>query len=109
MGTAQFQTIEAYNAAVQSAQETYLRSPEGNAQRMKGNKMRNLKQTDTITCELEFAFKVNGKGRAITVRQGDVFWLTTSSTNPNREFARKGASVGSGYQFSHDMLMTYFS
>ena len=69
-----------------------------------------LSQCDVLTAKKDFAFKVNGKGRTITVRAGQRFWVTTSRTALCVLIDRMGkGSCSSGYSFSDEQLDELFT
>jgi hypothetical protein len=72
-----------------------------------------MKQCTPLTCKETFAFKVNGKGKAITFKQGQRFWVTnTEIDQKNRNvvnIARDGKSMGQGYDFTAEQVKAYFT
>lgn len=60
-----------------------------------------------------FHFKVNGKGRTVTIKQDDVLWVTNSGTDQNATglytLARKGqGTLSHGWAFDAQLIQRYF-
>ena len=72
------------------------------------------KHCDSLKARVAFRFKPGGKGRAITVKEGDSFWVTSCSTSRERTaglvcIARKSESMHYRYAFAPDMLIQCFN
>lgn len=71
-----------------------------------------MNQGDEIIANQDFSFKVAGaRGRPVTVRKGDIFWITSPSYE-NKEsvkIERKGKGhINTGYCFDIETINTYF-
>lgn len=72
-----------------------------------------IPQLVEIKAKHDFAFKVGGKGRAIVVRRGQIFWVTNTRHDQTLRgivlVDRKGKGhISGGYAFSHNQLMELF-
>lgn len=66
-----------------------------------------------IRAKQGFSFRVPGqRGKAITVKQGDIFWIVSPSyvikRDENIEIARKGKSMGYAYLFPKASILEFF-
>lgn len=68
-----------------------------------------MKQATYLTAKETFSFKVNGKGRAVTFKQGQRFWVTSTENSQFISVARLDQPLGSGYEFSPEQVSKFFS
>lgn len=73
-----------------------------------------MRQGSTITAKSAFTFKASGtRGRAVTVRSGDKFWITNCETDQARQgvvmIDRTGRGhISHGYAFQPEILQAWF-
>jgi hypothetical protein len=70
-------------------------------------------QRTEYECIESFAFKINGKGRVITIKAGQVLWVTSSQIGSFQrgaiDMARKGGGcIGAGWPFTLEVISRYF-
>jgi hypothetical protein len=69
-------------------------------------------QTITLIALKNFSFKLDGKGRAIVVKTGDRFWVTSSQSDQSRRgfvcIARQRQPLHYNYCFSRAALKDLF-
>jgi hypothetical protein len=69
-----------------------------------------MKQATSLTCKEPVSFKMDGKGRTITFKAGQEFWVTNSEVDQNNRqrlnVARNGAKIG--YDFTPEQVSRYF-
>jgi hypothetical protein len=76
--------------------------------------MNTYKHCTELTAKSDFAFRVGGKGRAITVRTGQAFWVTNTQVDQQTRgivlVDRKGkGSISAGYAFTPEQIETLFT
>lgn len=64
-----------------------------------------VKQCSEVRAKNSFAFKVNGKGRTITVKAGDRFWVTNCQTDQSQSGFITVDRIGRGH-ISHGYAFT---
>lgn len=67
-----------------------------------------MKQCTKLICKETFSFRVGGKGRKITFKEGQEFWITSLNNTQTVDIARKGQRVGEGYTFILEQVFRYF-
>lgn len=74
-----------------------------------------MRQCDIMICVKPFTFRISGqRGRAITVKEGDKFWIVTPeyvmkrAENKIIEMARKGKNMADAYPFAVETVAEYF-
>lgn len=70
-----------------------------------------MKHGEALICRKSFAFKVNGKGRAITFKAGCRFWVTNTELNQTN---RKAVNVARhnekiGHDFTAEQVAEFFA
>lgn len=72
-----------------------------------------MKQATTLVCKETFAFKNGGKGRAITFKAGQRFWVTNSEAGQKIDgvinVARAGMNSACGYNFTAEQVAQKFT
>jgi len=72
-----------------------------------------MEQGHALIAKSDFAFRASAKGRAVTVRKGQGFWVTTSEYTQARTgvvtIDRKGKGcIGNGYHFTPAQIADLF-
>jgi hypothetical protein len=69
-----------------------------------------MTQGTVLTCKETFSFKVNNKGRSITFKKGDRFWVTNTEVSQHSSnilnIARENKPIG--YDFTPEQVQQYF-
>lgn len=72
----------------------------------------NLNQCDYLECKETFSFKINGKGRTTTFKQGQIFWVVSTQGHFAQYntyiIARKGKNAAYGVEFTPEIVKRYF-
>jgi len=72
-----------------------------------------MEQATILVCKETVSFKVGGKGRVITFKAGQRFWVTNSEYDQNSRkvlnVARLNMPMGFGYDFTPEQVAQYFS
>lgn len=78
---------------------------------IKENPPMKLTQCDELVAKETFSFRASDKGRSVTAKKGDVFWVVSSSTEVAAgvvRLARKGKNAGNAYAFTPELVEQHF-
>jgi hypothetical protein len=70
-----------------------------------------VKQCTVLVMKETLSFKVNGKGRTITFKPGQTFWVTNTQTDQTTRGIVNVARTGQrfGYDFTTDQVERFFT